>query len=785
VNEELYTVNAEYQTKIEELQQLNADIGHLLEGTEVGTIFLDRDRRIRRYTDRIGRVFRIQDRDIGREIRDFSHTLKRPSLLSEIESALRDGVVTEDEVRDEYGTPHFLRILPYRVGGRLRTADGQNEELRPITGVVLTITDISALDRARSRLSQLSAIVESSEDAIMRNDLRGTIETWNKGAERLFGYTAEEALGKDVRFLCTPEGQRDVDRFLAAIKRGERIDHVETLRLRKDGRSIEVSATISPVVDEKGSVVGASAIARDITDLRTVERDLVERKQQIQELLDSTAEAIYGVDRAGLCTFVNSACVRLLRYSSAEELIGRDMHGVVHRIPADGGHCQPNCALDHAHNGKGSAHSADQVFWRLDGSCFSAEYWSHPIERSGRLLGAVVTFIDITERRQAEEEVRAASRRRERFLAMLSHELRNPLAAVLNAVKVVTAATGSQEIQAKARQVIERQGLHMARLLDDLLDVSRITSGKFELRKARVTVDESVRAAIEALDPILREHEIVLHAKLPDEPILVDGDGARLQQVVANLLSNAARHSSPCSAVELTLDRQGDDACLRVRDHGSGIEPALLPRIFDLFVQSERTPKNSHGGLGIGLALVRRIVELHGGEVTARSEGPGRGSEFFVRIPAALGTDERVSQPPENTRESYRVVIVEDQPDAREMMRALLELRGHTVIEAKDAPHAIEAILRERPHAALVDIGLPDVDGYTVARTVRQSPRCDQVFLIALTGYGSQADVRAAEEAGFDAHLTKPAEPERLFRLLGTRRMMDQSRSSDWSGAET
>ncbi|HEX6767340.1 MAG TPA: CheR family methyltransferase, partial [Polyangiaceae bacterium] len=209
VNEELYTVNAEYQSKIEELQQLNADIGHLIEGTEVGTVFLDRELRIRRYTERIGRVFRIQDRDLGREIRDFSHSLKRPSLIADIERALREGVVTEDEVRDERGTPHFLRILPYRVG---RSRPGESGAPRAISGVVLTITDISALDKARERLAQLSAIVESSEDAILRKNLDGIVETWNQGAERLYGYTTAEAVGKDVRFLCAPGGSEDVDR---------------------------------------------------------------------------------------------------------------------------------------------------------------------------------------------------------------------------------------------------------------------------------------------------------------------------------------------------------------------------------------------------------------------------------------------------------------------------------------------------------------------------------------------------------------------------------------------
>jgi two-component system CheB/CheR fusion protein len=663
VNEELYTVNAEYQTKIEELQQLNADVAHLLEGTEVGTIFLDCDLRIRRYTERIGRVFRIQDRDVGREIRDFTHTLQRPTLLDEIERALNQGIVTEDEVRDSNGTPHFLRILPYRTGGRGRGADNGDGAPRPITGVVLTITDISALKAAQTEIER--------------------------------------------------------------------------------------------------------------------------RQDQIHQLLESTAEAIYGVDTEGKCTFCNPACVRLLGYRSSAELIGRDMHDVMHRGQLASGQLGHECGLTRAFRGIGAAHSSDETFWRADGTTFPAEYWSHPVEHDGRVSGAVVTFLDITERREAEDEVRAAARRRERFLAMLSHELRNPLAAVLNAVRLVSAGGGPAEIQQKARSVIDRQGHHMARLLDDLLDVSRITSGKFELRKELVRLDDSVKAAIEAIEPLIRENGLTLVTLMPETPITVEGDGARLQQVAANLLSNAARHSLPGARIELSLRVEAEQAVLRVRDFGSGIEAQFIPKIFELFVQSEQPTRGANGGLGIGLALVRRIVDLHDGTVEAKSEGRGCGSEFTVKIPTSITTTDHTSKTPFGADEACRIVLVEDQDDAREMMRALLELRGHTVIDVGNAREAIDVIRREKPDAAVVDIGLPELSGYDVARAVRKSPGCDQMLLVALTGYGSQSDVRTAEEAGFDAHLTKPAEPERLFRLIANRAAVHRRRADTWAEVES
>jgi two-component system CheB/CheR fusion protein len=787
VNEELYTVNAEYQTKIEELQQLNADIEHLLEGTEVGTVFLDSDLCIRRFTARIARVFRLQERDLGREIRDFSHTLKRPSLLDDIERALNHGVVTEDEVRDEKGTPHFLRILPYRTGGRARSSEPNVEETRPIRGVVLTITDISALDKARERLALLSAIVESSDDAILRKDLNGVIETWNDGAERLYGYSAEEAIGRDARFLCTPEGRDEVDRFLEAIRRGERIDHVTTRRRRKDGKLIDVSLTLSPIFGEDSQVIGASAIARDMTQLFTAQHELEERGERIRQLLDATAEAILGVDGSGRCSFVNPACLRMLGYPSADAMIGRDLHEVLRHTGSAGSPIDhADCRLGSAYRGGGATHGLDELFQREDGSTFPAEYWSHPISRHGKLVGAVLTFFDITERKAYEDEVRAAASRRERFLAMLSHELRNPLAAVLNAIRVVSAGSGGLAVQGKARHVIERQGRHMARLLDDLLDVSRITSGKFELRKEQLSLEEPITAAVEASEPILKEQGVVLSTALPEGPILVDGDGARLQQVVANLLSNAARHSGPGNLIQLRAWREGDTAMLSVKDSGSGIDAALLPRIFELFVQSEQSAKDMHGGLGVGLALVRRIVELHAGTVEAKSAGLGHGSEFIVSIPCCSGLPARANQPGLAAVPARRIVLVEDQLDAREMMRALLELKGHSVVEAADGRAAVETIERERPDVAVVDIGLPVMSGYEVAREIRRKQELDGVMLIALTGYGSQADVREAEEAGFDAHLTKPTEPERLFRLLASpdRGGRKQRGSASWLGGE-
>jgi two-component system, chemotaxis family, CheB/CheR fusion protein len=768
VNEELYTVNAELQKKIEELRELNNDMQHLIEGSDIGTLFLDRELRIRRYTPRIADVFRILPQDIGRRIDDFSHNIERSSLMDDMEHVLQGGVGMEDEVRDGAGTPFFLRILPYRPGEHVRDAD--DVETKPeAEGVVLTLTDISMLSRARSRLASLSAIVESSDDAIIGIALDGEIRSWNPGARRLYGYAAEEAVGRNILTLCPTEEVEGMRAALETIRLGRSVEQLHAPRLHRDGFLLVASATASPVLDPRGEVEGGAVIARDVSALWRAQRDAQERQELVRLLLDSTAEAIYGLDLNGRCSFCNRACATLLGYDDPRELIGEDMHALHHYLHPDGTpYPAHECPIQTTVRQGASVHRSDEVFVRSDGSTFSVEYRSHPLWRSGEIIGSVVTFLDITERRRAEEEMQAASQRREQFLAMLSHELRNPLAAVLNATSLLRIREGEESGQSvRARRVVERQTRHMARLLDDLLDVSRITSGKFQLREQVCNLQDAIVGAIESIAPQLAEHHIELHRDLPAEPVVLHGDPVRLQQVVANLLSNAVRHSDPGGRVELVVRREEAEVWLALRDHGTGIQPELLPQIFELFVQSDQHLDRSRGGLGVGLTLVKRIVELHRGTVEARSDGHGQGSEFVVRLPLADGgAPQRPEAPDATGTKRRRIVLVEDQADAREMLSLLLSAKGHDVVEAVDGPTAIEQIARVRPDAALVDIGLPTMSGYDVARRIRQDPSLDSVVLIALTGYGMETDVEAATAAGFDQHLTKPVENDRLEALL-------------------
>ena len=770
VNEELYTVNAEYQKKNVELQELNDDIEHLLNGTDVATLFLDRELCIRKFTPRIAQTFQVIPNDIGRPLRTFTHDLDYPSLMTDIERVLREGISVESQTWDTRGRCYFLRILPYR--GRMKetkdSPSGQRQEPHAgPDGVVLTLTDISALEQARAKLAQLSAIVESSDDAIISSTLDGIITSWNNGASRLYGYASDDVVGRHVSFLSPLEQRAEIAEILQRVKEGRAVDRLETTRVRQDGSTVDVSVTFSPIHDASGAVAGVSAIARDITQLVRARHEVAEREERIRLLLDSTAEAIYGVDLGGVCTFCNAACARLLGYDSPSALIGKQMHPLIQHTKRDGTPYPPELSpIYEAMRRREAAHDDSEVFWRADGTAFPAEYWSHPINRDGEILGAVVTFIDITERRQAEEEIQEGVRRREQFLAMLSHELRNPLSAILSATRIIATTSGwGNDACQEAGRVVERQANHMARLLDDLLDVSRITHGRIVLRPELLDLRETAQSAIEALRPLMAEHDTRLTIDIGSEPLLVNGDRARLQQIQANLLSNASKYTPRGGNVHFELRREGDRAVIRVADNGRGIEPDLLPRIFDLFVQGEQSIARREGGLGIGLTLLRSLAELHNGEVTVHSDGRDRGSEFKVILPLATDGGAHDATSRSSTRVKT-VVLVEDQDDARRMLQLLLENEGATVTTASDGVQGAELIERLKPDLALVDLGLPVMSGFDLARRIRQNPACAGIRLVALSGYGQDSDVRAALEAGFDQHLTKPPDPERLEHMI-------------------
>jgi signal transduction histidine kinase/CheY-like chemotaxis protein len=381
---------------------------------------------------------------------------------------------------------------------------------------------------------------------------------------------------------------------------------------------------------------------------------------------------------------------------------------------------------------------------------------------------------------QRAEELAAAGRRKDEFLAMLAHELRNPLAPILNATQLQRLRGDNAEVVQRQREIIERQVQHLARLVDDLLDVSRITRGIIELRKEPVELNRAVEQAVEAVRPLIEEHQHELRLSLPQEPFLLEADPARLQQILVNLLHNAAKYMKPSGTIWLAGKREDDYAVVRVRDTGVGIAPDLLPHVFDLFTQADRSLDRSQGGLGIGLTMVQRLTQLHGGSVAAFSAGLGQGSEFIVHLPGAGAVGEEAGDAGDpyldpnptalpTTRlgpHVAQVLVVDDNVDAAETLAQLLQVWGCEVQVVHDGPTAIQTAIAGVPTVILLDIGLPGMDGYEVASRLREQECLRDTTLVAITGYGQEEDRRLAREAKLDFHLTKPVDPEALRQLI-------------------
>jgi two-component system CheB/CheR fusion protein len=414
VNEELYTVNAEYQKKNAELVELNDDIEHLLNGTDVAMMFLDRDLCIRKFTPQIAQTFQVIPQDVGRPISNFTHNLLHPDLMADVEGVLRERITVEMPTFDREGRSYFLRILPYR--GRAKDtgqADAGAGAKAPAShdGVVLTLTDISALEQARARVAQLSAIVESSDDAIISKTLDGVITSWNNGAQRLYGYTQEEAIRQHVSLLSPPAQRHEVAAILTDVREGRSVEHVETVRVHKDGTLINVSVTYSPILDALGAVVGVSAISRDITQLVRTRQELADREERIRLLLDSTAEAIYGIDLGGVCIFCNAACARVLGYDSPAAISGRQIHWLIHHTRADGTPYPPEQSpIFEAMRHRGQAHVTDEVLWRADGTPNTGATRSSATARSsGRSLPSSTSPSDEGPRKKSRKGCAAGS----------------------------------------------------------------------------------------------------------------------------------------------------------------------------------------------------------------------------------------------------------------------------------------------------------------------------------------------------------------------------------------
>ena len=675
------------------------------------------------------------------------------------------------------------------------------------------------------RLALLAAIVESSDDAIVSKTLDGRILSWNAGASRIFGYKAEEVVGQPITIIIPPELHAEEWRILEQVSHGERIDHFDTVRVTKDGRRIPISLTVSPVRDARGVIIGASKVARDISERKQSELALLESERRLAAEAQALAK-------------LNEWSTRLWRSATLKEGLDEILAGVIELLGADKGMIQlldaqgsmlsvvAQCGFeqdflelfrdvttaDVCASGRALASGrqvivedieADSLFELYLESCRAAgvrSLISTPfVAAGGTPLGIVSAHfglihgpseqalrrLDLYVRqatnfiqrckveqmlRESEEALLEADRRKDEFLALLAHELRNPLAPIRYTLAANKKPGRTAEQQKRAEEIIERQVSHMSRLLEDLLDVSRITRSTLELKKNPTELTSIVGSAIETARPILEAKHHTLSLDLPKQAVPLDADAVRLSQVFSNLLINSAKYTDPGGHIQLRAGLEGSEVVIAIRDNGIGISADMMPRLFEMFSQAQGALVRAEGGLGIGLALVRGIVDLHGGVVEARSDGLGSGSEFIVRLPARIPREEildiEAGADAPVAGAGMKILVVDDNRDAADSCATLLELSGHHVQTAYTGRHALELAETFRPHVVLLDIGLPDLNGYQLATKIRATPRGGGIVLIAVTGWGQESDRRRAFEAGFDHHLTKPIAPETVESLL-------------------
>ncbi|HEV2856416.1 MAG TPA: chemotaxis protein CheB [Thermoanaerobaculia bacterium] len=753
VNEELETVNTELKKKVEELDQANSDLQNLFQSTRIATLFVDRELRIKKFTPAAVEVFRLIDGDIGRPIADIAPRFRLGDLVGDIREVLRTLATHERQVKVEDGSAwYLLRILPYR------TIDDV------IDGVVLTLIDITALKRAEEDRAKLAAIVESSQDGIIGKTLDGVITSWNAGAEKMYGYTAQEAIGRPVDLIVAPECRAQVAGIFEQLRQGIKVEPFETARVRKDGQRLDVSITFSPVRDSEGRLVGASGIDRDISDRKRAEQQILRSQQELTDFLENASVGLHWVGPDGIILWANRTEMELLGYSR-EEYIGRHIAEF---------HADP-LAIEDILQRLSARETLREYEARMvckDGSTKYVVINSNVLWENDRFVHTRCFTRDISDRKRAEEALREEARRKDEFLAMLGHELRNPLAPIRNCLTILQSPAATARQKEEAFKTAERQVHHLTRLVDDLLDISRISRGKILLKRERLDLVDAVRATAEDQRIELETAGLDLEVGLPGSPIWVEGDLTRLSQTVSNVLHNAGKFTEPGGRIEVSVRAEPErgTAVVRVRDTGIGMQPELLARVFEPFSQADRGPDRSRGGLGLGLSLVKALVELHGGSVEAASPGLGRGSEVTIRFPLLTGaedTDAMADPPREEPAPVRRCLVIEDNVDAAESMALLLNLDGHETEVAFDAAGGLEKARRFHPEVVLCDIGLPGpMDGHGLARAFRADPELREAYLIALTGYGQEEDRRRALEAGFDAHLTKPADLDVLRRLL-------------------
>lgn len=745
------------------LRHANRRLQSTLDSISDGVLVLDRGWRFRYFSETGARMLGMRSEQLlGQCVWDVFPQAKDSRFFKECDRAVATRQPTHFE--EYYAAP-----LNKWLECRCYPAD---------EGLTVYFTDITerkqveqALRRSEERWN--AAIDHFGEGAIIATECEQVVY-WNPAARRMHGFThVDEGLGAledtpNTFELWTPDGRRrlTLDEWpMRRIKRGEPVDHME-LRLRRPDQGWERFVSYSGAMVETPTA-GERLIflsVFDLTEQRRAEEALRASEERFRQLADAMPQLVWTAAHDGTVNYYNSQAIRysgLHRNAEGRWIWQPILHADDRARTLEA--WRTAVATDQPYECEHRVHMADgTVRWHLSrayraGAGDAAQWFG--------------TATDIHDLKVAEERLREADRRKDEFLAVLAHELRNPLAPIRNGLELLRFVKSDSVAAEQARAMMARQVNHLVRLIDDLLDVSRIARGKLELARHPMDIADAVRSALETSQPLLQSagHEVVLD--LPQTPLLVEGDFVRLAQVFANLLNNAARYTPPGGKVTVNVHAEGGDVVAFIEDNGAGIPVDMLGRIFEPFFQIESKATADQGGLGVGLALARTLVELHGGSIHAGSAGAGRGSRFTVRLPAAAGrtapaAEVRHGRP--SAAPALKILVVDDNNDAAESLGLLLQLRGHEIRIANSGAAALQAAEALNPDIVLLDIGMPDMDGYQVARRLRANPGFQNVAIIALTGYGQEADRRDSAEAGFTAHLVKPVEPSTLESLFAT-----------------
>jgi PAS domain S-box-containing protein len=677
-------------------------------------------------------------------------------------------------------------------------------------------------------IRHLAKVIESSDDAIVSKDLNGTITSWNRAAERMFGYTPEEAVGRSIRMIIPADRQAEEDEVLARIRTGEMVDHYETIRQRKDGTLVSISLTVSPIRNEAGEVIGASKIARDVTErsrlladareharisaklgevgavlASTLDRDIILQKVTdtgtelthaevgafFYNVRDSSGDAymlytLSGAPKEAFANFPNPRATAIFAPTFRGEATVR-LDDVTQ--DASYGKNAPDFGLPLGHLAVRSYLAAPVT--AASGSVLGGLFFGHSqtgifTEQHERLVEGIAAWASVAlENARLYVEAREANRMKDEFLAVLSHELRTPLNAIVGYARLLRGGILSSEKADRGLETLERNANWLTQIIEDVLDVSRIVSGKIRLDVQPVELPLIIDNAVATVQPAADAKGVRLQTIIDPHVGPVSGDPDRLQQVVWNLLSNAVKFTPKEGRVQVRLERVNSHTEIVVSDTGIGISPDFLPYVFERFRQAEAATTRKAGGLGLGLAIVRHIVEMHGGTVQAASAGEGQGVTFRVRLPVMIVQPEPLDVRREHPRtermqrltalgnlHGIRVLAIDDEEDALTLLRVVLEAAGAEVTTVVSPFSVLERIAAVLPQALVVDLGMPEMDGFELISRIRASTNPDvrDVPAAALTAFARSEDRTKALRSGFEMHLAKPVDPGELVASVAT-----------------